>query len=60
MYRLKDMDTERPIAKEICNRLSALNEVPQHGLEARGGERNGAIQEREQLIQYLRQENEGG
>ena len=57
---LKDKDTERPSAQQICHRLSALKEAPQYGqsLEARGGERNREVQEREQLIQQLRQENE--
>ena len=57
---LKDTDTERPSAQQICHRLSALKEAPQYGqsLEARGGERDGEVQERELLIQQLRQENE--
>ena len=57
---LKDKDTERPSAQQICHRLSALKEAPQYGqsLEARGGERDGEVQERELLIQQLRQENE--
>ena len=59
---LKDTDTERPLAQQICHRLSALKETPQYrqSLEAgEGGERDGDIQERDQLIQQLRQENEG-
>ena len=57
---LKDKDTERPSAQQICHRLSALKEAPQYGqsLEARGGEKVGEVQEKEQLIQQLRQENE--
>ena len=58
---LKDTDTERPSAQQICYRLSALKETPQYieSLEAgEGGERDGDIQERDQLIQQLRQENE--
>ena len=58
---LKDSDTERPSAQQICYRLSALKETPQYrqSLEAgEGGERDGDIQERDQLIQQLRQENE--
>ena len=57
---LKDTDTERLSAQQICHRLSALKEAPQYGqsLEARGGERDGEVQERELLIQQLRQENE--
>ena len=57
---LKDTDTERPSAQQICHRLSALKEAPQYGqsLEARGGQRDGEVQERELLIQQLRQENE--
>ena len=40
---LKDTDTERPSGQEICRRLSALKEVPQHAqsLEGRVGEREG-------------------
>ena len=57
---LKDTDTERPSAQQICHRLSALKETPQYrqSLEAGGGERDGDIRERDQLIQQLRQENE--
>ena len=57
---LKDKDTERLSAQQICHRLSALKEAPQYGqsLEARGGQRDGEVQERELLIQQLRQENE--
>ena len=58
---LKDTDTERPSAQQICRRLSALKETPQYrqSLEAReGGERDRDIQERDQLIQKLQQENE--
>ena len=57
---LKDTDTERPSAQQICCRLLALKETPQyrHSLETAEGERNGDTQEREQLIQQLRQENE--
>ena len=56
---LKDKDTERLSAQLICHRLSALKEAPQYGqsLETRG-ERDGEVQERELLIQQLRQENE--
>ena len=40
---LKDTDTERPSAQQICWRLSALKEAPQYAqsLEGRGGEREG-------------------
>ena len=57
---LKDMDTERPSAQQICRHMSTLKEASQYGqsLEARGGERDGEVQEREQLIQQLRRENE--
>ena len=58
---LKDADTQRPSAQLICHRLSSLKEAPQYGqsLTAReGGERGGELQERDQLIQQLRQENE--
>ena len=58
---LNDTDTERPSAQQICHRLSALKETPQYrqSLEAgEGGERDGDIQERDQLIQQLQQENE--
>ena len=48
---LKDKDTERPSSKQICHRLSALKEVLQYGqsLQARGGEKDREVQEREQL-----------
>ena len=57
---LKDTDSERPSAQQICRYLSALKEAPQYGqsLEGRGGERDGEVKEREELIQQLRQENE--
>ena len=75
---LKDTDTERPSAQQICRRLSALKEAPQYAqsLEGRGGEREGGervalgeegregreregeAQEREELIQQLREENQ--
>ena len=58
---LKDTDTERPSAQQICHHLSSLKETPQYrqSLEAgEGGERDGELQERDQLIQQLRQENE--
>ena len=57
---LKDMDSERPSAQRICQYLSALKETPEYGqsLEGRGGERDGEVQEREALIQQLRQENQ--
>ena len=60
---LKDADTQRPSAQLICHRLSSLKEAPQYGenLTAReGAEREGGeeIQERDRLIQQLRQENE--
>ena len=57
---LEDQDTERPSAQQIFRHLSALKKSPQYGqsLEAGGGERDGEVQEREQLIQELRQENE--
>ena len=57
---LEDKDTERPSAQQICHRLSALKEAPQYSqsVEARGGKRNGEIQEKEQLVQQLTQENE--
>ena len=69
---LKDTDTERPSAQQICRRLSALKEAPQYAqsLEGRGGERvalgeggregrerEGEAQEREDLIRQLREEN---
>ena len=56
---LKDTATERPSAQQIYDRLSALKEAPQYGqsLEARG-EKDKEVQEKEQLIQQLRQENE--
>ena len=57
---LKDTDSERPSAQKICRYLSALKEAPQYGqsLERRGGERDGEVEEREELIQQLRQDNE--
>ena len=57
---LKDTDSERPSAQQICRYLSALKEAPQYGqsLEGKGGERNREVEEREELIQQLRQENE--
>ena len=70
---LKDTDTERPSAQQICRRLSALKEAPQYtqSLEGRGGEREGGervalgeggregeTQEREELIRQLREENQ--
>ena len=56
---LKDTDSERPSAQQICRYLSALKEAPQYGqsLEGRGGERDGEVHEREELIQQLRQGN---
>ena len=56
---LKDTDTERPSAQQICHRLSALKETPQYRQSLKvggGGEREGDIQERDQLTQQLRQE----
>ena len=57
---LKDTDSERPSAQQICRYLSALKEAPQYvqSLEGRGGERDGEVEEREELIQQLRQDNE--
>ena len=57
---LKDTDSERSSAHQICRYLSALKEAPQYGqsLEGRGGKRDGEFQDREQLIQQLRQENQ--
>ena len=57
---LKDTDSERPSAQQICRYLSALKEAPQYGqsLEGRGGERDGEVEERGELIQQLRQDNE--
>ena len=54
---LKDTDSERPSAQQICRYLSALIEAPEYGqsLEGMGGERN---REMEELIQHLRQENQ--
>ena len=45
---LKDMDSERPSAQQICRHLSALKEAPEYGqsLEGRGEERDGGVQER--------------
>ena len=56
---LKDTDTERPSAQQICHRLSALKESPQYRQSLQvEGERDGEIQERDQLIQQLQQKNE--
>ena len=40
---LKDTDTERPSAQQVCRRLSSLKGAPQYSqsLEGRGGEREG-------------------
>ena len=56
---LKDKDSERPSAQQICQYLSALKMAPEYGhrLESRGGEKDGEVHEREELIQQLRQEN---
>ena len=57
---LNDMDSKRPSAQQICQNLSALKETPEYGqsLEGRRGERDREVQEREELIQQLRQENQ--
>ena len=66
---LKDTDTERPSAQQICQHLSALKEAPQYAqsLEERGSEREGGEskeegrrekREREELIQQLRDKNQ--
>ena len=57
---LKDTDTERPSAQQICRRLLALKETLEYrqSLETREEERDGEIQERDRLIQQLRQEKE--
>ncbi len=57
---LKDTDSERPSAQQICQYLSALKEAPQYGqsLEGRGGERDGEVIEKEELIQQLKKENQ--
>ena len=57
---LKDTDTERPSAKQICRHLSALKQTPQYAQsrKGRGGEREGEAQEREELIQQLKEENQ--
>ena len=46
---LKDTDTERPSAQQICRCLSALKQAPQYvqSLEGRGGKREGGGRERE-------------
>ena len=67
---LKDTDTERPSAQQICRRLSALKEVPQYaqsreerggkkeegGRESEIGEREGEAEEREKLIHQLKED----
>ena len=57
---LKDTDSERPSAQQICQYLSALKKAPQYGqsLEGKGGERDGDVEERGELIQQLREENQ--
>ena len=57
---LKDVDSERPSAQQICRDLSALKEAPEYGqsLEGRGEKRDGEVQEREERIQQLKQENQ--
>ena len=52
---LKDTDTERPSAQQICHRLSALKDAPQYGqsLEARGGEGDGEVHVRTCLRERL-------
>ena len=59
---LKDTDTQRPSAQQICHWLLLLRDSPQYqqSHEARGGgeQREREIQERDQLIQQLREENE--
>ena len=57
---LKDVDSERPSAQQICRYLSALKEASEYGqnLEGRGGERDGETIEREVLIQQLKEERE--
>ena len=57
---LKDVDSERPSAQQICRYLSALKEAPEYGqsLEGRGEKRDGEVQEREECIQQLKQENQ--
>ena len=54
---LKDTESERPSAQQICRYLSALKEAPQYGqsLEGRGAERDGEVEEKEELIQQLRE-----
>ena len=57
---LKDTDTERPSAQQICHHLLALKETPQYreSLQTREGEKDGDKLERDQWIHQLRQENE--
>ena len=59
---LKDTDTERPSAQQICHRLSALKETPQYRQSREAGEvgeleKDGDLQERDQLIEQLQKEN---
>ena len=53
---LKDKDTNRPSAQEICCHLLALKETPEYRQSLEKGD--GKIQEKDQLIQQLRQEND--
>ena len=57
---LKDMDSERPLAQQICQYLSALKEAPQYkeSLAERRTQSDEEIQGREQLIHQLKQENQ--
>ena len=69
---LKDTNTERPSAQQICRCLSPLKETPQyvHSLEGKRGEREGGesvgeghemegeAQERKELIQQRRKDNQ--
>ena len=61
---LKDTDTQRPSAQQICHQLSGLRDTPQYqqsheaGGRGGGGEMETEIQERDQLIQQLQEGNE--
>ena len=57
---LKDKDTKRPSAQETCRRLLALKETPEYKKSLETREKDGEIQERDQLILQLRVEKERG
>ena len=58
---LKDADTQRPPAQQICHLLLALKGTPQYRqslVSREGEEKERVIHERDQMIQQLQQEND--